>query len=131
MAPERKLLLPHRAHRRYMDELATLLEAAIGSLVAMTDLTTTLALRTLNARFTWHVDVFAAFPHSITEGRVPSECHEALEDAIGYLAYEHFRFAARGPSDLADAWNNMLWSHFGYTFELDDGTDELDVCDAD
>ena len=114
-----------------MDDLATLLDAAIGSLVAMTDLTTTLALRTLNALFTWHVDVFAAFPHSITEGRILSECDEALEDAIDYLAYEYFRFADGDPIDLADAWNNMLWSHFGYTFELDDGTDELDVRDAD
>ena len=114
-----------------MGDLATLLDAAIGPLVVMTDLTTTLALRTLSARFTWHVDLFAAFPHSINEGRVLSECNEALEDAIRYLAYEHFRFANGDPTDMADAWNNMLWSHFGYTFAMDEGTGEIDVRDAD
>ena len=113
-----------------MGDLATLPDAAIGPLVLMTDLTTTLALRTLGARFTRYVDTFAAFPHSISEGRVLSECNEALEDAIRYLAYEHFRFANGNPFDIADAWNNMLWSHFGYTFEMDGSIDELDVRDA-
>ena len=80
-----------------MGDLSTLPDAAIGPLVSMTDLTTTIALRTLSARFTRHVDVFAAFPHSIREGRVLSECNEALEDAIHYLGYEFFRFASGSP----------------------------------
>ena len=113
-----------------MGDLATLPDAAIGPLVSMTDLTTTIALRTLSARFTRYVDVFAAFPHSISEGRVLSECNEALEDAIHYLGYEYFRFANGNPFDIADAWNNMLWLHFGYTFEMDGSIDELDVRDA-
>ena len=113
-----------------MGVLATLPDAAVGPLVLMTDLSTTLALRTLSARFTWYVDTFAAFPHSISEGRVLSECNEALEDAICYLAHEHFRFADGNPFDIADSWNNMLWLHFGYTFEMDGSIDDLDVRDA-
>ena len=82
------------------------------------DLTTTLALRTLSPCFVRHVDVLAAFPHSITEGRVLDECHDVLEEAISQLAYENFRFADGSTDELAVSWNNLLQDRFGYTFVL-------------
>ena len=114
-----------------MVEQTTLPHAAIGSLVTMVDLATTIALRTLSAGFTRHVDVFAAFPHSIIEGRVLNECNEALEDTIRHLGNEFFRFARGNPFDIADSWNNMIRSHFGFAYEERIDFWELDLYDTD